>query len=144
MKYERRRKQYGLAAVEFTIVLPLLLLLLAAVAEFGNLFIRYNTLSKAVQNGARMAVVEVYGTAKADKIASDDKIEKAVKYGNPEVIPDANTKPVLDSLTVNIVHNGNYVTVTAQYPYQPFLGVLLDNILDGTILTSSAVMRVTP
>lgn len=144
MKSSIRCHQKGLAAVEFSIVLPFLLLILAAIGEFGNAFISYNILNKAVQNGTRMAVTQVYGTAKAENIASDDEIEKAVKYGNPNITVDDTTQPVLEELTVSVIHDGNYVIVTAQYPYQPLLGALLDDVLADVILTSSSVMRVTP
>ncbi|XAW89989.1 TadE/TadG family type IV pilus assembly protein [Vibrio sp. CDRSL-10 TSBA] len=84
MKTMRVKNIKGLASIELLIVLPVLLLILAAIAEFGNAFIRYNILSKAVQNGARMAVTEVYGTAKAENIASDEEIKQAVMYGSPQ------------------------------------------------------------
>ena len=50
MRYPR---QQGLAMVEFAIVLPLLLFLMFAAAEFGRALFQYNTLLKAVRDGAR-------------------------------------------------------------------------------------------
>ncbi|UUM30078.1 TadE/TadG family type IV pilus assembly protein [Vibrio japonicus] len=139
-----QRKEKGIASVEFTIVLPLLLLFLVAIGEFGNAFIRYNTLSKAVQNGARFAVSEVYGTAKADNIAPTSDIQNAVIYGNPN--PADGAAPILESLTVNVSYDavGKYVVVTAQYPYTPIIGAMLGDLLSDITLTASAVMRVAP
>ena len=45
--------QQGLAAVEFAIVLPLILLMALAITELGRGLYQYNTLSKAVHDGAR-------------------------------------------------------------------------------------------
>ncbi|WP_417212501.1 TadE/TadG family type IV pilus assembly protein [Acinetobacter venetianus] len=147
MNISRPRSYKGVAAIEFTIVLPFLLLLLAAIAEFGNAFIKYNILNKAVQNGARIAVTEVYGTAKAEAIASDEEITNAVLYGHTND-PDTNAgeSPVLDAVIVTVEYEpgDDYVVVTGSYPYQPLLGVLLGGLLTDIKLTSSSVMRVEP
>mgnify|MGYP000598523938 CR=1 FL=1 len=137
------RKQAGLAAVEFTLLLPLMLLFIAAIGEFGNVLIKYNTLSKAVQNGARLAVVDVYGTADPNAIASNEYISNAVIYGSKD--PVDGTLPALNGLTVSVTQEGNVVTVSASYPYQALMAPLLDNIIsENFVLTSSSVMRVSP
>ncbi|MEX3073890.1 TadE/TadG family type IV pilus assembly protein [Vibrio alginolyticus] len=137
------RKQAGIAAVEFTLLLPLMLLFVAAIGEFGNILIKYNTLSKAVQNGARIAVTDVYGTANPDHIASDADISNAVIYGSKAPVDGA--LPALQGLTVSVSQEGNVVTVTAVYPYQALVAPLLNNIISQNItLTSSSVMRVSP
>ncbi len=46
-----------MAMVEMVFVLPLLLLIMFAIAEFGIMFSRWLTLSNAVREGARVAVV---------------------------------------------------------------------------------------
>lgn len=57
-----KHKQRGLAAVELTLVLPLLLLLLLATAEIGRMLYQYNTLTKAQRNGIRLLVTQLnYG-----------------------------------------------------------------------------------
>ena len=49
--------QRGMAMVETLIVLPVVLMLLFALVEFGVLFGRWQTLSNAAREGARTAVV---------------------------------------------------------------------------------------
>jgi len=49
------RRRRGLATLEFAICAPLLFLLLLATAEMGRLLFQYNTLMKAVRDGARYA-----------------------------------------------------------------------------------------
>ncbi len=46
-----------MAMVEFVIILPILLMLVFAIVEFGVLFGRWQTLSNAAREGARTAVV---------------------------------------------------------------------------------------
>ena len=48
-----RSAQRGIAMVEFAVVLPLLALIVVALAEFGKLYFTYTTLAKAVENTAR-------------------------------------------------------------------------------------------
>lgn len=54
---ENRRNDHGVAAVEFVLVLPLLLLLLFGIISFGWIFSAQLTLNNAVREGARAAVV---------------------------------------------------------------------------------------
>ena len=50
------KRTLGMAMVEMVFVLPLLLLLVFAIAEFGLMFSRWLTLSNAVREGARAGV----------------------------------------------------------------------------------------
>src|SRR5258708_28379071 len=49
----RRRRQSGLAMVEFALSVPVLLLLMFGTFEFGHFLIQYSTLNDAVRNSAR-------------------------------------------------------------------------------------------
>ena len=48
-----RVQQRGVAMVEFAISVPIMLMLLIGVAEFGQAFRQYNRLTKSVEDGAR-------------------------------------------------------------------------------------------
>ncbi|GAA5189398.1 TadE/TadG family type IV pilus assembly protein [Ferrimonas gelatinilytica] len=50
------RKQRGVAAIEATIVLPILFLMFYAVGEFGRLLYQYNQLNGLARNAARHLV----------------------------------------------------------------------------------------
>lgn len=52
-RLRKARRSRGMAMVEMIFVLPLLLMLVFAIAEFGLLFSRWLTLSNAVREGAR-------------------------------------------------------------------------------------------
>jgi Flp pilus assembly protein TadG len=52
-----RRNEAGTSVVEMAIVLPLLLLLVFGIGEFGIAFTRWNSLTNATREGAREGVV---------------------------------------------------------------------------------------
>jgi Flp pilus assembly protein TadG len=51
------RRPRGQAIVEFALILPILLLILMGVFDFGRAIVAYNTVSEAARNGARVAIV---------------------------------------------------------------------------------------
>jgi Flp pilus assembly protein TadG len=66
----------GMAMVEAVIVLPLLLMTMFAVIEFGVVFGRWQTVTNAAREGARKAVVF---RTNCDKTAVDDEVRAVVK-----------------------------------------------------------------
>jgi Flp pilus assembly protein TadG len=52
--------------VEFALVLPLLLLIVLGIAEFGFIFQRYEVVTNAAREGARMAVLPGYADTDVD------------------------------------------------------------------------------
>ena len=53
----------GAELIEFAIVTPLLLLLVFGIANFGLMFQRYEVLTNAAREGARVAALPIYGSA---------------------------------------------------------------------------------
>jgi Flp pilus assembly protein TadG len=47
----------GQSLVEFALVLPVLILILMALFDFGRAVVAYNTLSEAARNGSRVSIV---------------------------------------------------------------------------------------
>ncbi|MCA1630711.1 MAG: pilus assembly protein [Acidobacteria bacterium] len=85
------RGERGTQLVELALVLPIMLMLLASIAEFGNFFYTYSTLSKATRGGAR------YLTSRPFTANEQLKAASLAVYG------DANAgcmgEPVLKGLT---------------------------------------------
>lgn len=92
-----RLDEQGLQLVEVAIVIPVLLMLFAAVAEFGIYFYEYTTLAKAERGGVRLMSTKSIDSAQTDWIAATKKL---VVYGNT----DGSGKPVLPGLTTNNVN----------------------------------------
>ncbi len=134
-----RQYQNGLAIVEFAIVLPLLLLMMLATAEFGRALYQYNTLSKAVRDGARYYVL-----SDSPEIT---KVGSLVEFGNES----GSGSPLLPGTfkKVDVDLSGGYVTVTATYEFAFIPGNPLAGIMglfggspgDSLELISSVTMR---
>ena len=74
------KSEKGQAAVEFALCLPLVLMILAAVIDFGWVFMHELTLSTAVREGARAAVTSVGDGTYIDK--ARNKVEDTASICN--------------------------------------------------------------
>jgi hypothetical protein len=63
MKEPTTQEERGQATVEFALVILFLLLLLFGIVDFSRLFFAYATMSNAVREGARYAIVHPEDTA---------------------------------------------------------------------------------
>jgi Flp pilus assembly protein TadG len=63
MNVHRLACEKGAELIEFALVLPLLLLVMVGIMDFGLLFQRYETVTNAAREGARVAVLPGYGQA---------------------------------------------------------------------------------
>lgn len=122
-----RACEAGTQLAELAIVLPVMLVLFGATAEFGRFFYTYNTLAKSTRAGARYLT--------ASNQATDDNAKSLVVYGTTE---DGAT-PILPGLStgnVNITREETApgfpsmvkVEITG-YTYEPIfdLGKLMGN-----------------
>ncbi|MFQ5544386.1 MAG: TadE/TadG family type IV pilus assembly protein [Acidiferrobacterales bacterium] len=121
-------QQRGVAAVEFAIVLPVLLLLMFGTAELGRAFFQYNTLTKAVRDGARYVSRNALdGSLGIVNLTAqvDTETRNLVVYG----VAGGGASSLLPGFTpadVSVVDAGaNNVTVSATYAYTPMVGATL-------------------
>jgi Flp pilus assembly protein TadG len=120
------RTRRGIATLEFAICAPLLLFLLLATAEMGRLLFQYNTLMKAVRDGARYAAAHVVDDGSRTVSISTqlrDQTRNLVLFGN---IAGTGT-PVLRGLTAQQVAvqspGGGFVRVVVNdFTFTPVLG----------------------
>lgn len=136
------KSQKGWAAVEVIIATPVLLFFLVLVLELGNLLIHYNVISKSVQNGARYAVSEVYGT-QSGTLAPTSEIQNVVVYGQ-----NTSGNALLSNLSTSDVtvippSTDSYVRISVNYSYVPhFIGIPFSSQGFSIPLQVSSVMRV--
>ena len=91
-----RRDERGVQLVEIAIVLPLLLMMFGALAEFGRYFHEYTSLAKAARVGGRfMAAKPLFSASTNWQLAA----KKLVVYGNTA----GTGSPVMPGLTVENV-----------------------------------------
>lgn len=122
------RRQHGQALVEMAIILPLLLMLLFGIIEFGRVFNAQLVMSQASREGARTAAVG----------SSDAEVIDAVR--NTSVYEDT-------ELTIEITPSGDRergipVEVTVSYDVDLFAPVITEIASDPFTVSSSTVMRV--
>lgn len=120
---KRHSRQQGVAIIEFTITLPLLLLLLFAGAEVGRLLYQYNTLTKSVEDGARYLAGRLrYAESNGSVSTISANAIKLVQSGStldgqPSLLPGTIT--VLPPQTT--APAPNQIIVTATYTYDPMI-----------------------
>jgi Flp pilus assembly protein TadG len=128
----RTKKDAGQALVEFAIILPILLLLLFGILQFGVIFNNYVQVTSAAREGARKAAVSrTLGTAGATSAA-----RTAAKNASPGLRLSDSQITVTPS---NNFAQGSDVTVTVRYPYS--INILGRIVASGN-LSSSTTTRV--
>lgn len=113
--------------VEFAIVLPVVLLVMLGVAELGQAIVSYNTLTKAVRDGARHASAYAWvGSPGTIEIQDwlENEVSNLVVYGNTL----GTGSPLLEGLSteqISVTADGALqVRIDAAYPYSPMFGTL--------------------
>ena len=119
------RAERGTQMVELAVVIPIMLMLLGATAEFGRFFYTYSTLTNAVRAGARHA-------CKWERNASwtYPETSRMVVYGdfsdtsNGPILPGLSTSNVVVQANGPSVNNIDSVTVKiVNYQYVPLFNL---------------------
>ncbi|MGI6308985.1 MAG: TadE/TadG family type IV pilus assembly protein, partial [Dethiobacteria bacterium] len=99
-----KKNDQGQSLVEFAIILPLLLLVLLGIIQFGIIFSSYITVTTAAREGARVAIVG------ADDITIKNKVTETVSAsaflneidsGDIEIEPESRIQKHMVTVTVN-------------------------------------------
>jgi Flp pilus assembly protein TadG len=126
---KRLRQERGASAVEFAFIVPLLIVLVLGIAEFGRAFQVQGTLSAAAREGVRMMALQ-NDPAAARSVVRDaaSSLDPAITDAQitiaPASCPQTGTTPT-------------YVRVTIDYP-MPYLTSFFGSGID---LTGTGVMR---
>lgn len=132
----RSRRRGGMAMVEMIFVLPLLLLLMFAIAEFGIMFSRWLTLSNAVREGARVAVV--YRGPACNVAAVETAVRDAVTaYANAGGVPIVDADVVISGTPCGDADT----TTVVQADYDHTLNIPFASTLGTINLDYTSTMR---
>jgi Flp pilus assembly protein TadG len=124
------RQERGQSVAEFALVLPLMMLILLGIVQFGMVFKQYITLTDAVLEGSRKAAVSRH---RADR---DSYVKGAVVSAGSDLGATFKTTNVSVNSTWN---HGEDVTVRATFPFTiNIIGIVVHS---GT-MSSSATERV--
>ncbi len=143
MTRRRGRAESGAAAVEFAIIVPVLLLLVLGIVDFGYAFGQKLALNHAAREGARMAVVESSGAdtqAEIAQLVSDSAGTLVDPLDTTQVIATvAGTGTSATCGPGGALDIGDELEVSVDYDATPLVPL---PFLGGTIsLSSSAVFR---
>src|SRR3990170_5153387 len=108
-KIFEHKNEKGTSTVEFALILPLLLLLLLGIIQFGSTYNAYLTITHASREGVRLAAVGRY--------SPDEVIERATSLDSSKVQVVANPNG-------GVAPYGEPVSVTVRYPVEiniPFI-----------------------
>lgn len=145
-------KQRGVAAVEFAILLPLLLFIVFGITEFGRALYSYNTIVKATRDAARFYSTQQPGNPPT----AENSIKNLAVYGNTA----GTGSPLAPGLTTDMVtlydwqsfpttHQSqgaapvvNLVTVTVSgYTFHSFVPFVTAGLASFTFAPISTTMK---
>lgn len=87
-----KKQQKGVALIEFALVLPILVLIVFGIIEFGRAFSQYNALVKSVRDATRYLSTQSAGSGTTTA-------RNLVVYG----LPGGGSVPIVDGLDVSMV-----------------------------------------
>jgi Flp pilus assembly protein TadG len=145
----------GAALVEFALALPLLLVVIAGIVDFGFAFQRYEVVTNAAREGARMAVLPVgYSTTEIqDRVREyvrvglsldSTALNAALPVANVHVtFPDltlgsGSTAVTLETAQVEVFYHHNWMLL------QPILGLISKTWGTSITLRASSQMTLEP
>lgn len=124
VRHPLRRRERGAAAVEFALVMPVLVMIMFGIMEFGYAFFIQSSVAAAARVGERNYAINWanvgYSSTTATTLASSNT-------------PDP-TKVVSSTITQTCSQPGGQSTLTITYQYHSLTG-LLDGILGSSNVT---------
>ena len=126
LRAKSHKRQEGQSVVEFALVLPIFILLLMGMIEFGRIWMTMNVLSSASREGARIAAV-----TGPDASRVNNTVQSALSAAN------------LPSGTVSISgpNSNSEVTVTVRITYTSITGGIVPGLASPMQLVRSTTMR---
>jgi Flp pilus assembly protein TadG len=127
-----RKRRRGAAAVEFAIVLPVFVILVFGMIEYGRMVMVQQVITNASREGARRAVLDG-ATASAVQTAVASYLTNAsVNGANQAVVSPANLATAA---------SGDPITVTVSVPFSAVSWLPSPMYLGGKTLSATTTMR---
>lgn len=124
-RFKSSQAQQGVALVEFTLVLPLMLLLLLAFGEFGRMLYQYNVLLQASRDANRFVASQAWnstlgGLALSPTLLTQTK--NVAVYGVPSQVGSAVVSGLTTANVQVLAVGSDHVRVTITYTFCPVIG----------------------
>lgn len=135
-----RNGEAGVELIEFALVFPLLLLLVLGIVDYGFMFQRFEALTNATREGARVASLPGY-----QQVDVEDRVAAYLAAGG---VPTAAGNPVVNVDTTATIPNGTgtwaATTVTLTYTHDylfvdSLVGWWGGSLAPTTLLTQSTM-----
>lgn len=135
-----RRDDRGAAAVEFALVLPLLLLIVMGISQFGITFSQWLQIEHAAREGARWGSLGYAAGAVGQAGTVRFKVDEAA----PSLYPRLTNAQITVTPANPIDHSGDPVTVQVTYPTPvlPLIGSALGWTGPTLTLRATAIDRI--
>jgi Flp pilus assembly protein TadG len=138
---QRLGGEKGAELLELAMILPILLVVFAAMIDFAVLFQRYQVVTNAAREGARVGILPDYAAA--------DVQARVNSYLAQSGLTDAAPAPTVNYSSMDVTPGGptmNVVTVIVQYPHQfvflgPAIGLVGGGAYANIMLAAAATMR---
>ena len=144
------RSERGQSLVELALVLPLLILLLAGVADLGRAFFSYIQITNAAREGARAASrLSCYRLDTTQQAAYADRVRQAIQDEVDGAIVDPGDLIIAVSPAISpdpgyrCPNAGEKIVVTVSYPYITILSGA-SRIGNFTMSSTAAMSRIAP
>lgn len=112
-----KRNEHGGAAVETALILPYIILIMIAIAEFGNYFLTSYRFQQAVFTGARSGSIAQVNKA---QVARNETVRMLRGMGiQEEHIPQVD----VDSTLTGPVDGKTVIRVSIDTPHEPLIGI---------------------
>ncbi len=136
MRARGRKVERGAAAVEFALLLPLLMVILLGTIDWGYYFFVEQVVTNAAREGARVGSLTPAGTATADATSASDAQTAAQSYLTAGGLDGAKA-----TVTVNAVAPGPSIQVTVSYPTGSITGFTVLAALMPAQAQAQSIMR---
>lgn len=123
---KRRRSDHGQSVIEFALVLPILLLVVFGITEFGRALMTVNVLNAAAREGARVAAVGGDSTSAVNRVIAVLQAASIKNWAIGVTHPDPTTRAIT-------------VTVTTQF--QALSAKVIPTLIPPMTLRGQTVMR---
>jgi hypothetical protein len=145
----RLKSQRGAELIEFALIFPLLLLVLLGIVDFGFLFQRYEVLTNATREGARLAALPNYtdddvkrrvcqflmtGGVPTTGCPGTTPTNPAVTITSPAIVIGGG-KPDISARRVQLAYNHNFMFIGG------IIGLMGGSWNNAKTITTFAVMR---
>ena len=138
---QRFRSERGAELIEFALAVPLLLFIIMGLVDFGFLFQRFQVVTNAAREGARIAVLPGYGNADVEARVRSYMTEGGVANTTSNSTVATTTVPIAAGAGPAMQGRRVQVDYTSQYLFLGPLAGWFGGTFTSANLTAVAIMR---